>query len=135
LCKYPLLFEHQDLDRKNNVLELINLAKKGKQYNNCLINTRKNYIFMKYLLFIILLFSSLFTFSQSLFDDTILHEIRITSTEDNLWDLLSSDYEDDYPNVPYRSVTIEVDGNILEEVGVRQKGLSSHFLCSTDKFP
>lgn len=85
--------------------------------------------------FFLILFSVV-SFAQaqsSLFDDTYLHEIRVTSTETNLWDLMSTDYEDNYPDVPYREVTVEIDGTILENVGIRQKGFSSHFFSTTNK--
>ncbi|MBV1923868.1 MAG: CotH kinase family protein, partial [Flavobacteriaceae bacterium] len=73
--------------------------------------------------------------AQDLFDDSYLHEIRITSDESNIWNQLTQDYNTFYPDVPYRSVTIEIDGNLLEDIGVRQKGFSSHFFCPTNKKP
>ncbi len=86
-------------------------------------------------IFYLILFISTIVNSQSLFDDTILHEIRINSTNTNLWDDLSNDYNNLYPNVPYTSVTVEIDGNVLEQVGVKQKGFSSHFFTNTNKKP
>jgi hypothetical protein len=90
---------------------------------------------MKYKFLLSILFITSFTNAQSLFDTSVLHEIRVTSTETNLWDLLTSDYDNNYPDVPYQSVTVEIDGNTLENVGVRQKGFSSHFFCDTNKKP
>lgn len=71
----------------------------------------------------------------SLFDDSYLHEIRISSEDSEIWNQFSQDYDAFYPDVPYRSVTVEVDGNVLENVGARQKGFSSHFFCPTNKKP
>lgn len=76
--------------------------------------------------------------SQSLFDDSIVHEIRITSTETNFWQLLDNEYGEFLNNgteIPYHSVTVIVDGNTLEQVGVRQKGFSSNFFTLTNKKP
>ena len=89
---------------------------------------------MKKLVLLILLFTTSRLLAQSpLFDDTYLHEIRVTSTETDLWDLMTDDFNNNYPNVPYRNVTVEIDGNILENVGIRQKGYSSYFLSPTNK--
>ncbi len=74
----------------------------------------------------------------SLFDDSYLHEIRINSTESNFWQLLENDFQNFLNNgteVPYHSVTVEVDGNVIENVGVRQKGFSSNFFTNTTKKP
>jgi len=89
--------------------------------------------------FLLLVFSLTNLFGQSsLFDGSYMHEIRITSTENNFWQLLDDDYADFLDNdvpIPYHSVTVEVDGNILENVGARQKGYSSNFFTNTTKKP
>jgi len=93
---------------------------------------------MRNLFLSIFLLLSIITFSQSLFDDTYLHEIRINSTETNFWTILDNEYTAFLNNgteIPYHSVTVEVDGNTLEDVGVRQKGFSSNFFCDTNKKP
>jgi hypothetical protein len=74
---------------------------------------------------------------MSLFDDTIIHEIRITSTDPNLWQNLTDDYTNGsaIDNIPYRSVTVEIDGFIINSVGLRQKGVSSNVTVSTTKKP
>jgi len=92
---------------------------------------------MRYLLFIFLALITLPGFAQdySIFDDTYLHEIRITSDDPDLWLHLTQDYDNYYPDVPYREVDVEIDGNIIEDIGVRQKGFSSHFFSPTNKKP
>ncbi|EDP69509.1 hypothetical protein FBALC1_00105 [Flavobacteriales bacterium ALC-1] len=73
----------------------------------------------------------------SLFDNTIIHEIKISSTDSNLWQNLTDDYNNGIAsdNIPYRSVTIEIDGFIMSSVGIRQKGVSSNTTVSTTKKP
>lgn len=90
-------------------------------------------------LLVFLCFISFISFNgQSLFDDSILHEIRVTSTEDNFWQILDNEYQEFLNNgteIPYHSVSIEIDGNLLENVGIRQKGFSSNFFVNTTKKP
>ena len=83
----------------------------------------------------LLLISSSVIAQPDLFDDTVLHEIRINSSDANLWQHLEDDYDMFYPDVPYRMATVTVDGVVLEDVGVRQKGFSSNFFCTTNKKP
>lgn len=74
----------------------------------------------------------------SLFDDTYLHEIRITSTDPNFWQTMQSDWQNNFDtgvDIPYQSTTVVIDGNELLEVGVRQKGFSSNFFATTNKKP
>jgi spore coat protein H len=72
---------------------------------------------------------------ESLFDDSVIHEIRITSPDTNLWQNIDDDYNIFYPDVPYRDVTIEIDGTTIASVGLKQKGFSSNFLIDTTKKP
>jgi len=90
----------------------------------------KNLVTIFFIVFVCFL-----TNAQSLFDDSLLHEIRITSDDPNFWQNLADDYENYYPDVPYTSATVEIDGTLLDEVGVRQKGFSSNFFCPTNKKP
>ncbi|MGJ8683546.1 MAG: CotH kinase family protein [Nonlabens sp.] len=70
-----------------------------------------------------------------LFDDTVIHEIKITSTDPNFWANLDSDYNNAsngggqslHTSIPYRQATVEIDGVVMLDVGVRQKGFSSNF--------
>ncbi len=89
-----------------------------------------------HLLISICLLNTFWTYAQTpIFDDSFVHEIRITSTDTNLWNNLQNDYNMFYPDVPYTNVTVEMDGTILDEVGVRQKGFSSNFFPMTNKKP
>ena len=74
----------------------------------------------------------------SLFDTTYLHEIKITSTDPNFWQQLDDDYQnwlDNNVDIPYHATSVEIDGNILADVGIRQKGYSSNFFTFSKKKP
>lgn len=90
---------------------------------------------MKYILLIVTtLFGSTFSYAQSgdeLFSNDILHEVRITFQETDFWDILTLNYQlnqnDSGSNIPYLMGQVEIDGNIVDSIGVRQKGFSSYF--------
>jgi len=95
---------------------------------------------MKQFLLFVFFFASLQLSAQdySIFDDGYLHEIRINSDDPNFWQNLEDDYEDFLnfgTEIPYHSATVEVDGNLIENAGVRQKGYSSNFFTNTTKKP
>ncbi len=95
---------------------------------------------MKKVFLLAFLFVGFQDFAQdySLFDDSYLHEIRINSDEEDFWETLDAEYQEFLDNgteIPYHSVTVEVDGNIVENAGVRQKGYSSNFFTNTTKKP
>ena len=87
------------------------------------------------LLFLLLLLCAFGIKAQSLFDDSFIHEIRITSPDSDLWQNIDDDYNMFYPDVPYRDVTIEIDGTTIASVGLKQKGFSSNFFVTTTKKP
>ncbi len=93
----------------------------------------------KLILFSFSMFLGLHLFAQSgqnLFDNNTLHEIRIYFEEDDFWDILTTNYETgSYAGeIDYLATTqIVIDGNILDTVGVRQKGFSSHFASNEFK--
>lgn len=76
---------------------------------------------------------------DELFDETLLHEIRINFSESDFWDILTENYQDNSPfggggSIPYLMATsIEIDGVLTDSVGVRQKGFSSHFSSGPNK--
>ena len=90
-------------------------------------------------LYLILLFLFIFSnnsFTQNpgeeIFDTSYVHEIRVTFSDTNFWQIMTNNYNNNQVNgvptdVPYLEGTISIDGNILDSVGVRQKGFSSHF--------
>ncbi len=91
----------------------------------------KIYYYPKLVLAIIL-FTSIQSFSQDgaqLFDDSYVHTIEITFYESDFWQLLEQDYEalQNTGQKTYRSAMISIDGNILDTVGVRQKGSYSNW--------
>ena len=72
-------------------------------------------------------------YSQSngneLFDNTFVHEIRITFEQENFWDSLEYYY---YVAVVIEGVqdmlaSVEIDGNFIDSVGMRQKGQFSNW--------
>lgn len=74
----------------------------------------------------------------SLFDNSYLHEIKITSTDPDFWQTLDDDWvtgTNTGTDIPYQITTVEIDGNELVDVGVRQKGFSSNFFVNTTKKP
>ncbi|RMG87567.1 MAG: hypothetical protein D6714_02110, partial [Bacteroidetes bacterium] len=75
----------------------------------------------------------------SLFDPTVLHEIRLYFPQDNFWDILEENYDtyidDSGVEVPYLGAIISIDGYVLDTVGVREKGLSSNYASSKYKKP
>jgi spore coat protein CotH len=99
----------------------------------------------------LLLFGLLFTSysakaqtGDSLYNDSLLHEIRITFYETNYWDTLEAHYDllldvngDVIIGAPkqYLPATIEIDGTSIDSVGVRLKGFYSNWGASSDKKP
>lgn len=74
-----------------------------------------------------------------LFDHTNLHEIRIYFESDDFWDILEDNYhdyiDDSGVEVPYLGAIMQIDGYVLDTIGVRQKGLSSNYASSEFKKP
>lgn len=64
---------------------------------------------------------------ELIFDDTYVHEIRVTFADEGYWQELSDNYDDNYPDVPYTMANLTVDGEQIDSIGIRQKGFASHF--------
>jgi len=67
---------------------------------------------------------------ETLFDNSYLHEVKIYFEEDDFWEILTDNYQAGYysGDIEYLpTVQIIIDGNVMDTVGVRQKGFSSHF--------
>lgn len=65
-----------------------------------------------------------------LFDESYVHEIRITFQESSFWTTLSNDYDNATQNgtdVPYRQADMTIDGVSVSAIGVRQKGYFSNW--------
>lgn len=78
---------------------------------------------------------------NQLFNDTYLHEVRITFGDTMFYDTLTNIFEehsiiyDGDGVIPYVSVDVEIDGTIINDVGIRFKGLSSYLVAETLKKP
>ncbi len=83
------------------------------------------------------------TFSQTgkqFFSDSILHEIRFEFNTNNFWNILTSNYQNSIDPItgvatdtPYLEGTFSFDGELIENVGLRQKGFSSYFASNETK--
>lgn len=64
------------------------------------------------------------TNGNAIFDESFVHEIRITFEQEAYWDslLFYYTYAEDKT---YLMASIEIDGNTIDSIGVRKKGLSS----------
>lgn len=67
--------------------------------------------------------------AQDLFDQSVLHEVRIRSTMPALWDTLAQDQQGFLAGAPahYRAVDVIVDGQYLPASGIRFKGNYSYW--------
>ena len=68
-----------------------------------------------------------------MFDESMVHEIRITLTQPHFWDTLSAHYtlsldtNLNVPNVPLMAIHVKIDGTIVDSVAVTQKGFNSNW--------
>ena len=67
------------------------------------------------------------------FDDSYVHEVRITIDNVDFWSELSQNYQNNYPDLPYTMASASIDGEVTDSVGIRQKGFASHFGSQGDK--
>jgi hypothetical protein len=87
----------------------------------------------KFFFFLALTFISVFkVHSQSIFDNSLVHEVRITSLYDGLLDTLTNNYlfsfnflQQQIRDIPYTYCKIELDGTALDTIGIRHKGFNS----------
>ena len=70
---------------------------------------------------------------ELIFDDSYVHEVRITFDNVDFWSELSQNYLNNYPDVPYSMASASIDGEVTDSVGIRQKGFASHFGSQGDK--
>ena len=68
---------------------------------------------------------------QSIFDESFVHEIRITFDQTDYWDSLSIYYDDVLNNGADKkylmATNVSIDGTDIDSVGVRQKGFFSNW--------
>ena len=89
---------------------------------------------MRFIIFPIFLICYNVSFEQDngleMFDESYVHEIRITFEQEEYWDSLEYYYEqyleDDAPK-KYMVASVEIDGDFIDSVGVRQKGYFSNW--------
>ena len=70
---------------------------------------------------------------EALFDDNIVHEVRIEFSTSDYWSTLKQNYDFNYPDVPYIMANVMIDGEQVDSIGVRLKGFSSYFTESDKK--
>jgi spore coat protein CotH len=96
---------------------------------------------MRRILIYIFIFLSLKQFSQSgntVFNDTVLHEIYIETDLPDWFATLEADFKNSladpitYPEV-YRTCTLSFDGTMINDCGFREKGNASNFLASAGR--
>ena len=91
-------------------------------------------ILRTFLLFILTIISqSAFSQGEQIFQDSVVHEIRLNFANFNFWSDLTSNYDSFYPDIPYILADATIDGNPVDSIGVRLKGFSSYFFTSTNK--
>ncbi len=76
---------------------------------------------------------------ESLFDPTLVHEVRLYFFQDNFFTEMDSLWDIHHGasgiNVPYTKAFLQIDGNWLDTVGIRIKGLSSYYRANSKKKP
>lgn len=76
-------------------------------------------------------FSSLAQSGQSVYDESIVHEIRVTFNQASYWDSLTQYYDDYLNNGAEKryllATNVSIDGVDIDSVGVRQKGFFSNW--------
>ncbi len=91
----------------------------------------------KTILCLLLSFPFTFMYAQNgdlVFDQNIIHEIRFDFDSPNFWDILTSNYFNSIDpatgvatDTEYLRGTMTFDGQVIDSVGLRQKGFSSYF--------
>lgn len=90
------------------------------------------------LLVLISLFSNIQaqTPGENVFDETMLHEVRIELDQPDYWDILINNYQNTPTGdaVPYIMCNIQFDDEFVDSIGIRLKGFTS-FWTASDKKP
>ena len=68
---------------------------------------------------------------DKVFDNSMLHEVRIEFTQDHFLDTLTANYENNATgtpteDIPYLMGKVTIDGEALDSIGVRYKGFTSY---------
>lgn len=75
---------------------------------------------------------------NELFDESFVHEIRITFEQEDFWDSLEyyyNQYLEFGADKQYMVASVEIDGTVIDSVGVREKGYFSNWGSSGLKEP
>ena len=65
---------------------------------------------------------------DNILDASVLHEINMTFTEPNYWDILNDNFGggfDPATNVDYLMASVTIDGETVDSIGIRFKGFTS----------
>ncbi len=97
---------------------------------------------IKYLLFTSLLLTQTCLLGQSgnsIFDETQMHDLRLYFFQDDFFEEMDELWDVNHTtsgiNVPYTKAFMQIDGNWLDTVGIRIKGLSSYYKANDKKKP
>ncbi len=76
---------------------------------------------------------------DSLYDPTVLHEVKLYFFQDDFFEEMDELWDIHHTatgvNVPYTKAFMQVDGNWLDTIGIRIKGLSSYYHANDKKKP
>jgi hypothetical protein len=76
---------------------------------------------------------------NALFDPSYVHELHFTFFQDNFFEEMDSlwvaDHDASGTNVPSMKALLEIDGQFLDTIGIRIKGLSSYYKANDKKKP
>jgi len=73
---------------------------------------------------------------NSMYDESVLHEIRFDFEEANFWNILRENFEENFDPMaikPYLMGKVTIDGEVVDSVGVRFKGFTSYSFDSDKK--
>jgi spore coat protein CotH len=96
-------------------------------------NKSNFHLFLRYFLFLLCPSWMIAQSGTHLFDESKVHEIRITFSDPYFWDTLSVHYNlslnDSIPfkNIPLMASSLSIDGTVLDSVAVKQKGFYSNW--------
>ncbi|MFT5261495.1 MAG: spore coat protein CotH [Polaribacter sp.] len=65
---------------------------------------------------------NLFSEGESLFNDEVVHKSHLTFDDENYCATLTSNYDNNYPDVPYIMANATIDGMTVDSIRVRIKG-------------
>ncbi len=92
---------------------------------------------MRYIIIFSLCYVNLFGQGSSIFNTTKVHEVKISIEGDDFWQRLTDNYDSGQtvmpPDVPYLMGNVEIDGEVVDSIGIRLKGFSSYWGATQKK--